>query len=194
MECKVSGMRMTIGKRISKRVMAVSGAVIASAILSSASAVYALPFNDDMVDNQKRTGVIMRGAPNGAVAVGFEGPVPKNKTEAATLANPVPAEAASVENGARLFRVNCFPCHGDVSKLPYQPGPVAVNSKGTIPGMDIGDKMYLDKTDGYIYATIHFGGLAIMPAVGWKLSNNEHWDVVNYLRSVQRARVAQQKQ
>ncbi len=165
-------------------------AKISLSIVVGVHGAYALPFNDDMVDNQKRTGVIMRGAPEGSVPVGFEAPQPKSKAEAGSLANPVPAEPQSVESGNRLFRVNCYPCHGDISTSPYQPGPVAVNSKGSIPGMDIGDKLYLDKTDGYIYATIHFGGLAIMPGLGWKLSDGEHWDVINYLRSVQRNRVA----
>jgi mono/diheme cytochrome c family protein len=150
----------------------------------------ALPFNDDMVDNQKRTGIIMRGLPKDSVAVGFEAPQVKSKTEAAALVNPIPAEPQSLESGKRLFQVNCYPCHGDVSSNPYKPGPVAVNSKGTIPGMDIGDKLYLDKTDGYIYGTIHFGGLAIMPGLGWKLSDTEHWDIINYLRSAQRSRLA----
>lgn len=161
-------------------------------LLSFSPCANALPFNDDMVDNQKRTGIIMRGAPEGSVPVGFESVFPKTKAEATELVNTVPAEPRSIEAGSRLFRVNCYPCHGDVSKSPYQPGPVAVNSKGAIPGMDIGDKIYLQRTDGYIYATIHFGGLVIMPGLGWKMSDQEHWDIVNYLRSVQNARVAQQ--
>ena len=167
--------------------------IVALVIGVQVKVAQALPFNDDMVDNQKRTGVIMRGVPKDSVAVGFEKPMPKSKAEAGALTNPIAAEPVSVENGQRLFRVNCYPCHGDISQTPYQPGPVAVNSKGTIPGMDIGDKIYLDKTDGYLYATIHFGGLVIMPGLGWKLSDSEHWDIVNYVRSVQRGRVAQQK-
>lgn len=178
---------------MSKRFTFINTIIFAASLFVVTRNASALPFNDDMVDNQKRTGIIMRGLPSTSVPVGFENPVPKSKTEAAALVNPVAAESQSIENGARLFRVNCFPCHGDISKTPYQPGPVAVNSKGTIPGMDIGDKMYLDKTDGYMYGTIQFGGLAIMPALGWKLSDNEHWDIINYVRSVERARVAQQK-
>lgn len=171
------------------------GTLVIAALLVGAQAgdAFALPFNDDMVDSQKRTGVIMRAAPKDSVPVGFEKPMPKSKAEAGALTNPVPASPVSVQNGERLFRVNCYPCHGDVSKLPYQPGPVAVNSKGTIPGMDIGNKIYLDKTDGYLYATIHFGGLVIMPGLGWKLSDGEHWDIVNYVRDVQRSRAAAEK-
>lgn len=169
--------------------------ILAAALIIGAQATvaHALPFNDDMVDNQKRTGVIMRGAPKGSVPVGFEKPMPKDKAEASALNNPVAAEPVSIQNGDRLFRVNCFPCHGDISKQPYQPGPVSVNSKGTIPGIDIGVDAYLSKPDGYIYATIHYGGLAIMPALGWKLSDSEHWDIVNYVRSVEHSRAAQAK-
>jgi mono/diheme cytochrome c family protein len=157
------------------------------------SLVSALPFNDDMVDNQKRTGTIMRAAPHGSVPVGFEGPVHKTKAEAQALVNTVPAEPSSIASGARLYRINCYPCHGDISKDPYTPGPVSVNSKGAIPGMDIGSTYYAEKSDGYIYATIQYGGLAIMPRVGWKISDHEHWDIINYLRSVQRARQSNSK-
>lgn len=156
----------------------------AAALVAQAGDLSALPFNDDMVDVQKRTGVIMRGPAPGAVAVGFGEAGPATKADAEKLQNPVAADAFSIARGTRLYRVNCFPCHGDISKTPYQPGPAAVNSK-VIPGVNIADKAYLDKTDGYIYGTIHFGGLAIMPALGWKLSPNEHWDIVNYVRKVQ---------
>lgn len=44
--------------------------------------------------------------------------------------------------------------------------------------------MYKARTDGSIYATIHFG-IRLMPGHGWKLSPTEHWDIVNYVRSAQ---------
>lgn len=148
----------------------------------------ALPFNDDMVDVQKRTGSVMRGKVPGTVAVGSVAG-PATKEEAKKLVNPMKGDPLSIKNGKRLFQINCESCHGDIAKVPYAPGAVSINSKGYIPGIPLGDKGYMSgmyAEDGIIYATIQFGGLAIMPPLGWKLSPSEHWDIVNYVRQVQR--------
>ncbi|MCB0331689.1 MAG: cytochrome c, partial [Bdellovibrionales bacterium] len=42
------------------------------------------------------------------------------------------------------------------------------------------------KSDGHIFSYIHFGGVAIMPRYGYKLSPREHWDIVNYIRWMQK--------
>jgi mono/diheme cytochrome c family protein len=190
MECKMSKVFMVKRSRLNGQVILF---MTAAFLFLAVTKVQALPFNSDMVDVQKRTGLIMRALPKGSVPVGFEEVFPETKAEATKLTNPIPAEPKSVEAGSRLFRVNCYPCHGDISKNPYQPGPVSVNSNGAIPAMNVGAANYLERTDGYIFATIHFGGLVIMPPLGWKLSDQEHWDIVNYLRSVQNANLAKQK-
>lgn len=148
----------------------------------AASLAYALPFNDDMVNNQLKTGQIMRPKPDGSIAVGSLQYHVASKPEAEKLENPIKADNVSVRKGERLFRINCFPCHGDITTKEYKGGPVA--SKFVMPP-DITGDAYKQKTDGYIYSTIHFGGLAIMPALGWKLSPREHWDIINYIRKVQ---------
>jgi mono/diheme cytochrome c family protein len=188
MECKMSKVFMV---KLSPVDLGKLSLMLVALVFCGVRQAQSLPFNDDMVDNQKRTGVIMRGLPEGSVSVGFEAMFPKTKAEALELTNPVPAEPKSVESGSRLFRVNCYPCHGDISANPYTPGPVSVNSNGAIPAMNVGAKNYLERTDGYIFATIHFGGLVIMPPLGWKLSDEEHWDIVNYLRFVQKTNSGQ---
>jgi len=51
---------------------------------------------------------------------------------------------------------------------------------------DLINDYYRQKSDGYLYGTIHFGGLAVMPGLGWKLSPEEHWDIINFIRQVQK--------
>lgn len=143
----------------------------------------ALPFNDDMVDVQKRTGVMMRQKAPGSVPVGMSEYYVATKAEAEKLANPVKADDRSIDNGKRLFAVNCTPCHGDISKKPWAPGYVAAKLPLVPP--DPTTDAYKARSDGFFYGTIHFGGAALMPALGWKMSPNEHWDVVNYIRSEQ---------
>ncbi len=143
----------------------------------------ALPFNDDMVDVQKRTGVMMRQKAPGSVAVGMSDYYVATKAEAENLTNPVEADERSIDNGKRLFAVNCTPCHGDISKKPWAPGYVAAKLPLVPP--DPTTDAYKARSDGFFYGTIHFGGAALMPALGWKISPNEHWDIVNYIRSQQ---------
>ncbi len=152
-----------------------------SSVLSVGTA-HALPFNDDMVDVQKRTGTIMRQKPPGAVAVGMSEYYVPSREEAEKMTNPLKGDPTSTANGKRLFAINCLPCHGDISKKPYAPGAVGAKSLQTPP--DLTADMYKTRTDGSIFATIHYG-IRLMPGHGWKLSPTEHWDIVNYVRSSQ---------
>lgn len=152
-----------------------------SSVLTVGTA-YALPFNDDMVDVQKRTGTIMRQKAPGAVAVGMSEYYVPSREEAEKMTNPLKGDATSTANGKRLFAVNCLPCHGDISKKPYAPGAVGAKALQTPPDLTL--DMYKTRTDGSIFATIHYG-IRLMPGHGWKLSPTEHWDIVNYVRSSQ---------
>ena len=98
------------------------------------------------------------------------------------MTNPVKADAASLAKGKRLFAVNCLPCHGDISKKPYQPGAVGKKTLQTPPDLTL--DTYKTRTDGSIFATIHFG-IRLMPGHGWKLTPTDHWDIVNYIRNQQ---------
>lgn len=144
-----------------------------------------LPFNDDMVDSQLRTGTIMRPKAKGSVPKGSLSYRVESKEEAEKLKNIRKDSPLTVKRGKLLYQSNCYPCHGNIEAEPYTPGPVAL--KGLMPP-DITDKYYHEKSDGYFYGTIHFGGLALMPPLGWKLSPEEHWDIVNYVRSVQKTK------
>jgi mono/diheme cytochrome c family protein len=150
----------------------------------------ALPFNQDMSFGQDMpAGSIMRPRAPNTVPIGSLSWRIESREAALKLENPLRGDKDSTANGERLFAVNCSPCHGKYSTGPgegqsYKRGAVA----NYVPGPDITDPIIAAKPDGHFYGYIHFGGMAIMPAYGWKLSPTEHWDIVNYVRKVQAAR------
>jgi mono/diheme cytochrome c family protein len=156
--------------------------VLSVAALLAVAEASALPFNDDMVNVQKRTGSIMRQKAPGTVAIGMSDYYVASREEAEKMTSPNKGDVSSIANGKRLFAINCLPCHGDLSKKPYVPGLVGQKTIQTPP--DLTSDMYKTRTDGSIYATIHFG-IRAMPGHGWKLSPAEHWDIVNYVRNQQ---------
>lgn len=156
--------------------------------------VLALPFNDDMVDSQIKTGQVMRPRVEGTIPVGALAYRVKSKDDAKKLINPLKGNSDSEFRGKRLYAVNCYLCHGTpkLDGTAWKPTPVGTK----VPGPNLGLSLYHDtagsgsgqgRTDGDLYAQIHFGGV-IMPRVGWKLSPTETWDTINYIRSVQQGR------
>lgn len=166
-------------------------AVGALALSLVSTLAQALPFNDDMVKGQLTTGNVVRPSVPGSIPVGSKVAIAKTREEALGLKNPVEQDEFSIERGARLYSVNCRVCHGAATTDPSAWGPS--RPIVSMPGPNLGDKMYhstigangTGRTDGQIYAQIHFGG-AIMQRVGWKLSAHETWDIINYIRSIQK--------
>lgn len=112
-------------------------------------------------------------------------PVPSTKTsmrvadrdEAEKLANPVPASAASIHNGQKLFEIFCSACHNFSGK-----GDGLVGMKLTLQPFDLtSDGVQKDISEGFIFGYITFGG-AVMPSYADDLSPNERWDVINFVR------------
>jgi len=165
------------------------GGVLVGVLLIPALA-FGLPFNKDMVDVQMRAGSTTRPSVPGTVALGSLSYRVESKAETEGMTNPIARDEASVQRGKRLFEVNCTPCHGWYTnggnvKPPVAKGVAGENGYMGLPAPDITVDMYKQRTDGFFYGTIHFGGMAIMPAYGWKLSPHEHWDLVNYVRHIQ---------
>lgn len=156
-------------------------AAAAAIVCVGVSSAVALPFNQDMVSGQINVGHVMRPkAPNSVPLGSLDAHVPSREV-ALTWENPLKGDRMSTLNGQRLFQVNCSPCHGAYEGGKHTPGAVS----NLVPGPDISLNMYTVKPDGHFFGYIHFGGMAIMPAYGWKLSTTEHWDIVNYIRHVQ---------
>jgi mono/diheme cytochrome c family protein len=96
------------------------------------------------------------------------------------LKNPIPMSATSVAAGRALFQTNCVVCHGADARGD---GPMAqtLNPRPadlTASHVDI-------HTDGDLYGWIKNGypGSA-MPGFGGKLSDDQIWQLVNYIRSL----------
>lgn len=160
------------------------------AVLMVAGVAHALPFNTDMYDPQPKTGEVMRPKVPDTVALGSLDYRVESREAALKLENPLKGDTLSTLSGKRLFSIHCSPCHGVYSEVG------AYTASWFAPRVyapDLSLPMYWDveggRTDGSVYGTIHFGSPStLMPAYGWKLSPTEHWDIVNYLRSFQKAK------
>ncbi len=96
--------------------------------------------------------------------------------------NPVPADDASRARGAELFDINCTICHGTDGKGN---GPVAAFLQNKKP-IDLTGPLGQALSDGVIFMTITNGTPGGMPALNENLTVRERWDVVNYVRELQK--------
>jgi hypothetical protein len=109
------------------------------------------------------------------------GEPPMSRSEAAVaLKNPLPATPDALRHGKVLFDTDCAPCHGATA---MGDGPVADHT--AVPATDLTAGPLAARSDGYLYATIRDGG-SVMPAYADAMSATERWQVVLYLRQLQR--------
>ena len=132
-----------------------------------------------------QVGSIIWSPPPGSVGSSgavFEDPAepPLPREQAATsLTNPGPSTPESVERGKKTFETYCAQCHGPEG---HGDGLVAKKMLFPPPNLFLIAKL---RTDGYLYATIRNGG-PLMPQQGYRIPPAERWDVVNFLRSIQK--------
>jgi copper transport protein len=96
--------------------------------------------------------------------------------QAASANNPIPSTEQSIERGRMLFMQSCIQCHGETgrgdgplaSSLPLQPA----NLYDHVPF----------HPDQYFYEVITRGLSGVMPAFS-SLSEEDRWNIINYLRS-----------
>lgn len=91
--------------------------------------------------------------------------------------NPLQPSPASAARGKALFAINCAICHG---QAPTQSGLVGRKLSPPPPGLD--RDLVQDRSDSHIFNAVTFG-FGRMPAFKGKLSPQERWELVNYLRS-----------
>ncbi len=149
--------------------------------------VWAYPWDQDMVDqpSEKPQESAAPAEPN-AIPVGgtemFLAPMTEaeafaGKDAAEFIPNPVPATAESIAKGEFFYQINCLVCHG-VNGLGN--GPVGQKFVDPSP-VDLNDEYTQDQSDGQLFYTITRGRVA-MPFYRDALSQQERWDVINYLR------------
>lgn len=145
----------------------------------------ALPFNQDMVGGQLViAGRSMRPKDANSVPVGSLSRQ-ISKAQPYTEANPLKSDPRSALRGERLFKANCQVCHGNFKEGKHVPSDL--QAKG-IPSFNLlltQPQYSPNKDDQYIFHYVYYGMDAVMPRYGWKLANNEIWDLVNYVRKLQ---------
>lgn len=174
---------LNLYRNVRRRAAGLIGVLFGSLMLSAfPRQACALPFNQDMAFGQNMVaGSIMRPRVDGTMPVGsLERYVPSREI-ARTWVSPNNGDVTSVKNGERLFAINCSPCHGVYKDGKHLKSVLAESFN--MPAVDL--TTVAEKPDGHFFEYIHFGGMAIMPAYGWKLSIQEHWDIVNYIRKFQ---------
>ena len=101
---------------------------------------------------------------------------------AVKMKNPVKSDAASVKEGKDLYAQHCKSCHGAKGK-----GDGAKAEKIDISCGDFSTAEFAKISDGELYWKTTEGRKP-MPSYKEKLSNNERWAVVNYLRTLEGAK------
>lgn len=105
---------------------------------------------------------------------------PNNRGVLDRLENPVQQTAESIERGRDRYEIYCLVCHGEEGQGD---GPVAPAFANLVRNLT--DPAQLRNTDGWIYAVIVKGFGAFMPEYGSKISQDDRWHIVNYVRVLQ---------
>ncbi len=97
----------------------------------------------------------------------------------AKMVDPGASDAASIARGAVKYQRTCVPCHGALMKGD---GPVAAKF---MPPPNLLAPMTRARSDGFMYTYIRHGG-AVMPSYGAQVSAAEAWDLIHYIRDLQK--------
>jgi mono/diheme cytochrome c family protein len=123
--------------------------------------------------------VPIQGSYSPAIAVSYLA-TPATIDSMSGIANPLGADARSLDNGRKLYQINCAVCHGP-----------AGNANGTMkrvnPAYQWSPSLLTAQarahSDGYLYGIIR-NGRGAMPSYN-RIEEQERWDVVNYVRTLQ---------
>lgn len=94
---------------------------------------------------------------------------------------PVPGSDESVARGAKVYKEQCAVCHGPGA---LGDGIIIKKGLGFYP-VNLTTPAVAQRTDGYIYAYIRYGGKVMMPSYSENISEQDAWHVVNYVRKLQ---------
>jgi mono/diheme cytochrome c family protein len=104
---------------------------------------------------------------------------PHRHPEAQKIKNPVPSDAASVEEGKKLYQRYCASCHGPGGK-----GDGSLALAGGTPS-DLTDEVWdHGSSDGEIFVVTRDGVTADMLGYKDRLTEKQIWHIVNFLRSI----------
>jgi mono/diheme cytochrome c family protein len=96
--------------------------------------------------------------------------------------NPIPADDASIQRGEELYQATCVQCHGVAGRGD---GPAAASFSP--PAADFTTAHAKLHLDGEFFNWIKNGKPpTAMPAFGDQFTDEQIWDIINYLREIQR--------
>jgi len=148
--------------------------------ISASMQVFGLPWNYDMWKQKSIKPYEMpMSYPKGTVTTdGKTNPIEREKMEAVT-SNQLDSSKLDIKKGKELYMINCAVCHGEKAD-----GNGPVIKKGFYP-VNLKTQGVKDRKDGYIFAYIRYGGKVMMPSYRENLSEEQAWQVVNYIRHIQ---------
>ncbi len=104
-------------------------------------------------------------------------------SETATI-NPNKPDEASLADGKLKFNIYCAVCHGTTREINEEGfAKTKVNELGMIAPAVITLTPFF--SDGYIYHKAKYGG-SVMPAMGYAVAARERWNIVNYIRELEK--------
>jgi mono/diheme cytochrome c family protein len=87
--------------------------------------------------------------------------------------NPVPADAASIARGKALYTAQCLTCHGASGRGDGPQAPQLEQNPGNLTKLQ-------GQSDGALFWKVTQGKTP-MPTFAQLLSEQQRWDVVNYI-------------
>ena len=102
----------------------------------------------------------------------------KDRDSADGVRNPMAPDEVSLARGKFIYKTYCAVCHGETG---LGDGPVG---KKYVPPTDLTGEYVQTKSDGNIYYTITYGGLAIMPYYRDSINAEDRWHLINYIKGV----------
>ncbi len=109
----------------------------------------------------------------------------KELAEALKLKKIAAAQArlnASIERGTEIFNTFCITCHG-----PAGLGDGLVTKRGFPPPPPLPTGKSTEMKDGQLFHILTYGQGSMAPMVS-QLSRNSRWDVINYVRTLQKGK------
>jgi cbb3-type cytochrome c oxidase subunit III len=104
---------------------------------------------------------------------------PHRHPAAQKIKNPIPSDAASIEEGRKLFQRNCASCHGPAGK-----GDGSMALAGGTPSNLTDETWDHGSSDGEVFVVIRDGTTSDMEPYKDRLTEKQMWHLVNYIRSL----------
>lgn len=150
-------------------------------------------------DDQAAMLKTLHGQADGSIAVPLNGHVPyyygntedeRTRAIAEIIANPFPITADGLARGKALYDIFCGICHGPkgdgAGYLVRDPNPAAGDAGGKYPAAPANFLLdeFVASSNGRYYHAIMFGK-NMMGGYSDKVSYEERWQVIHYIRSLQ---------